>query len=110
MAVGDITIPDTIYAIDGITLSATAAGLRYKDRDDLVIIKINEAATTAVVTTKNTFCAAPVRVLREHFAHSSPRYLITNTGNANAGTGADGIRRAKDICRALANKTSVDTH
>ncbi|WP_435948980.1 bifunctional glutamate N-acetyltransferase/amino-acid acetyltransferase ArgJ [Psychrobacter sp. DM8] len=110
MAVGDITIPDTIYAIDGITLSATAAGVRYKDRDDLVIIKINEAATTAVVTTKNTFCAAPVRVLREHFAHSSPRYLITNTGNANAGTGADGIRRAKDICRALANKTSVDTH
>lgn len=110
MAVGDVTIPSTIYAIDGITLSASAAGVRYKDRDDLVIIQIGESATTAVVTTKNTFCAAPVRVLREHFAHSSPQYLITNTGNANAGTGADGIRRAKDICATLAEKTNVDAH
>ncbi|WP_435978566.1 bifunctional glutamate N-acetyltransferase/amino-acid acetyltransferase ArgJ [Psychrobacter sp. DM4] len=110
MAVGDVTIPSTIYAIDGITLSASAAGVRYKDRDDLVIIQIGESATTAVVTTKNTFCAAPVRVLREHFAHSSPQYLITNTGNANAGTGADGIHRAKDICATLAEKTNVDAH
>lgn len=109
MAVGNVAVPNTIYPIDGITLSTTAAGVRYKDRDDLVVIKIAETATTAVVTTKNTFCAAPVRVLREHFSQSSPRYLITNTGNANAGTGADGIRRAQDICTALAQKAGVDT-
>jgi glutamate N-acetyltransferase/amino-acid N-acetyltransferase len=110
MAVGNIAIPETIYAIDGIKLSATAAGVRYKDRDDLVVIEINDSAATAVVTTKNTFCAAPVRVLREHFANSSPRYLITNTGNANAGTGADGKRRATEICAALAEKAGVDSH
>lgn len=110
MAVGNIAIPETIYAIDGIKLSATAAGVRYKDRDDLVVIEINASASTAVVTTKNTFCAAPVRVLREHFANSSPRYLITNTGNANAGTGADGKRRATEICAALAEKAGVDSH
>ncbi|WP_201617976.1 bifunctional glutamate N-acetyltransferase/amino-acid acetyltransferase ArgJ [Psychrobacter urativorans] len=110
MAVGNIAIPETIYAIDGITLSATAAGVRYKDRDDLVIMEIPDSAATAVVTTKNTFCAAPVRVLREHFAKTSPRYLITNTGNANAGTGADGKRRAEDICAALAIKAGVDTN
>lgn len=109
MAVGNVAVPSPIYPIDGITLSATAAGVRYKDRDDLVVIKIAEGASTAVVTTKNTFCAAPVRVLREHFAHSQPRYLIVNTGNANAGTGEEGRRRAKDICAALADRAKVDT-
>ena len=108
MAVGNVAVPNTIYPIDGIKLSATAAGVRYKDRDDLVVIEIADSANTAVVTTKNTFCAAPVRVLREHFAKASPRYLITNTGNANAGTGADGKRRALDICTALAAKVGVD--
>ncbi len=108
MAVGNVAIPNTIYPIDGIKLSPTAGGVRYKDRDDLVVMEIADSANTAVVTTKNTFCAAPVRVLREHFAKASPRYLITNTGNANAGTGADGKRRAVDICSALAAKAGVD--
>ena len=108
MAVGHVAVPTTIYPIEGIKLSATAAGVRYKDRDDLVVVEIADTATTAVVTTKNTFCAAPVRILREHFAKASPRYLVTNTGNANAGTGADGKRRAIDICQALASKAGVD--
>ena len=108
MAVGNIAVPETIYAIDGIALSATAAGVRYKNRDDLVVIEINDTATTAVVTTKNAFCAAPVRVLREHFAIRSPRYLVINTGIANAGTGSDGKRRAIDICTALATKAGVE--
>ncbi|MGM8885316.1 bifunctional glutamate N-acetyltransferase/amino-acid acetyltransferase ArgJ [Psychrobacter sp. 1U2] len=109
MAVGDTAVPDTIYPIDGITLSATAAGVRYKDRDDLVLIEIAKGASVAVVTTKNAFCAAPVRVLREHFAKASPRYLVINTGNANAGTGSDGKRRASDICAALATKVGVES-
>lgn len=109
MAVGNVAVPETIYPIKGIKLSASAAGVRYKDRDDLVVIEITADAATAVVTTKNTFCAAPVRVLREHFAKASPRYLVTNTGNANAGTGVDGKRRAIDICTALADKAGVDS-
>ncbi|MFZ3074563.1 MAG: bifunctional ornithine acetyltransferase/N-acetylglutamate synthase, partial [Psychrobacter glacincola] len=109
MAVGNVAVPETIYPIKGIKLSATAAGVRYKDRDDLVVIEIAADASTAVVTTKNAFCAAPVRVLREHFAKASPRYLVTNTGNANAGTGADGKRRAIDICAALAAKVGIDS-
>lgn len=110
MAVGNIAVPDTIYPIDGVTLSATAAGVRYKDRNDLVLIKIADTATTAVVSTNNAFCAAPVRVLRAHFAQASPNYLIINTGNANAGTGADGLRRATDICMALASKADIDVN
>ena len=109
MAVGNVAVPNTIYPIEGIKLSATAAGVRYKDRDDLVVIEIADNAATAVVTTKNAFCAAPVRILRTHFAEQSPRYLVINTGNANAGTGADGKRRAEAICRALADKAGVDT-
>ena len=109
MAVGNVAVPEIIYPIKGIKLSASAAGVRYKDRDDLVVIEIVADAATAVVTTKNTFCAAPVRVLREHFTNASPRYLVTNTGNANAGTGADGKRRAIDICKALAAKVGVDS-
>lgn len=108
MAVGNVAVPQTIYTIDGIKLSVTAAGVRYKDRDDLVVIEIADSAATAVVTTQNAFCAAPVRVLREHFAKASPRYLVVNTGNANAGTGADGKRRAEDICAALASKAGVN--
>ena len=108
MAVGNTSVPEIIYAIDGIKLSATAAGVRYKERDDLVVIEIAEGATTAVVTTKNAFCAAPVKLLRGHFATTSPRYLVTNTGNANAGTGNDGMRRANEVCVALAAKAGVE--
>lgn len=110
MAVGNVAVPETIYAIDGIRLSTVAAGVRYPDRDDLVVIEIAESATTAVVTTKNAFCAAPVRVLRAHFAEAAPRYLVINTGNANAGTGQDGIQRAESICTALANQVGVDAN
>ncbi len=109
MAVGNVAIPQTIYTIDGIKLSATAAGVRYKDRDDLVVIEIDEGSEVAVVTTKNAFCAAPVIVLREHFGQASPRYLVINTGNANAGTGADGKQRAQAICAALASNAGVNT-
>ena len=110
MAVGNVAVPETIYAIDGIRLSTVAAGVRYPDRDDLVVIEIAESAATAVVTTKNSFCAAPVRVLRAHFAEAAPRYLVINTGNANAGTGADGLKRAEAICTALADKVGVNAN
>ncbi|WP_182406442.1 bifunctional glutamate N-acetyltransferase/amino-acid acetyltransferase ArgJ [Psychrobacter sp. GP33] len=110
MAVGNVAVPETIYAIDGIRLSTTAAGVRYPNRDDLVVIEIAESASTAVVTTKNAFCAAPVRVLRAHFAEAAPRYLVINTGNANAGTGADGLKRAEAICMALADKVGVNAN
>lgn len=107
MPVGNIAPPDTIYAINGVRLGVSAAGVRYQDRDDLVLIEITESATVAAVTTSNAFCAAPVLLLRAHIKQASPRYLIINTGNANAGTGEDGLRRAKAVCAAVATKLSV---
>ncbi|PIE48055.1 MAG: bifunctional ornithine acetyltransferase/N-acetylglutamate synthase [Gammaproteobacteria bacterium] len=108
MPVGNCDTPQHIYPINGIEIGVTAAGIRYKNRNDLVVIKITESANTAIITTKNGFCAAPVLVLRNHFAAQQPKYLVTNTGNANAGTGEEGYKRALASCKALAEKVNVD--
>ena len=88
--------------VPGIRLSTTAAGIRYKDRDDLLLIELAEGGTCAAVFTRNAFCAAPVTVAREHLARGPVRYLLVNAGNANAGTGAPGLRAARETCRLLA--------
>lgn len=90
------------FIVGGIRLSAGAAGIRYKGRDDLVLMEIAEGGTCAGVFTTNAFCAAPVIVAREHLASGSPRYLLINSGNANAGTGEPGLRACRESCRFLA--------
>ncbi|MCP3670004.1 MAG: bifunctional glutamate N-acetyltransferase/amino-acid acetyltransferase ArgJ [Gammaproteobacteria bacterium] len=88
--------------IPGIRLGTTAAGIRYADRNDLVLIEMQQDATCAAVFTTNAFCAAPVVVAKEHLAASTPRYLMINSGNANAGTGRDGMAVCRTTCEALA--------
>ena len=88
--------------VAGIRLSAVAAGIRYKGRNDLLLIELAEGGTCAAVFTRNAFCAAPVTVAREHLASGPVRYLLVNSGNANAGTGAAGLRAARETCRLLA--------
>lgn len=89
--------------VPGIRLSTTAAGIRYKGRDDLVLIELAEGGTAAAVFTRNAFCAAPVTVAREHLAAGHVRYLLINSGNANAGTGANGLQAARRTCALLAD-------
>jgi len=91
-----------VSAVRGIRLAAAAAGIRYKNRDDLLVIELAEGGTCAAVFTRNAFCAAPVTVAREHLAKGPVRYLLINAGNANAGTGAPGLRAARETCRLLA--------
>ena len=79
-----------------------AAGIRYQGRDDLLLIELADGGTCAAVFTRNAFCAAPVTVAREHLAKGPVRYLLINSGNANAGTGAAGLRAARETCRLLA--------
>lgn len=106
MPIGDISLPDTIHQIDGVDIGTTAAGVRYQNREDLVIFRLCADANVAVVTTQNAFCAAPVHILREHITTSpNVRYLLVNTGNANAGTGTEGLNRALATCQALADIT-----
>ncbi|MCB1857058.1 MAG: bifunctional glutamate N-acetyltransferase/amino-acid acetyltransferase ArgJ [Gammaproteobacteria bacterium] len=89
-------------AVPGIRLGVTGAGIRYQNRDDLLVMELGGNATTAAVFTRNRFCAAPVTVARDHLSRVQPRYLLINSGNANAGTGAAGIRDALDTCASLA--------
>jgi len=94
--------------VAGIRLSAQAARVRYEDRDDLVVMELAEGSRCAAVFTRNAFCAAPVIVAREHLEKIPPRYLLINSGNANAGTGAPGLEDARQSCEALAQRTGCD--
>jgi glutamate N-acetyltransferase / amino-acid N-acetyltransferase len=78
------------------------AGIRKVDRKDLTVVLLEEGASVAGVFTQNRFCAAPVQVCREHLARGAVRALVINTGNANAGTGEEGLARARSTCTALA--------
>ncbi|MCB1767646.1 MAG: bifunctional glutamate N-acetyltransferase/amino-acid acetyltransferase ArgJ [Candidatus Competibacteraceae bacterium] len=89
-------------SVAGIRLGTACASIKYPDRRDLVIIEATAGTRAAAVFTQNAFCAAPVMVAREHLNQSTPRYLVINTGNANAGTGVKGVADAETTCRALA--------
>ena len=88
--------------VAGIRLGTVRAGIRYPDRRDLVVIETAPGTRAAAVFTRNAFCAAPVVVARAHLAATQPRYLVINTGNANAGTGKQGLADAEATCQALA--------
>jgi len=101
------TPASNILAVEGIRLSSGAAGVRYKDREDLLVVEIAEGSSVAGVFTQNRFCAAPVLLCREFMADNAPRYLVINSGNANAGTGQAGLDNAREICEELASLTGV---
>jgi glutamate N-acetyltransferase/amino-acid N-acetyltransferase len=95
--------PSSLHPVPGVELGIAMAGVRKANRRDLTVVKIAEGATVAGVFTSNRFCAAPVQVCRTHLArNASPRAIVINTGNANAGTGEDGLSRALATCDALA--------
>ncbi len=103
--------PQTLYPIAGVRIGVTEAGVRKAHRKDVSVFLLDEGASVAGVFTTNRFCAAPVQICREHLAVVTPqqgiRALVINTGNANAGTGADGLARAQSICAALAKHLGI---
>lgn len=109
MAVGESVFP-AMPVIEGVRLGTAMAGIKKPNRRDLVVIEVPEGATVAATFTRNAFCAAPVHVARDHLGHAPPRYLLVNTGNANAGTGARGLQDAESCCTALADLAGVDAH
>ncbi len=89
--------------VSGVTLGTAMAGIRKANRRDLTVVVLEPGTSVAGVFTRNRFCAAPVQLCREHLAAGREmRAILVNTGNANAGTGADGISRARSTCAALA--------
>ena len=93
--------PAQLYPVAGVELGIAMAGVRKAGRKDLLVIRLAPGSSIAGVFTKNRFCAAPVLLAKKHL-RNPVRALVVNTGNANAGTGADGLRRALTVCGALA--------
>ena len=108
MAVGNIEFPQ-MHAVSGIKLGTACAGIKQTERDDLLLIEMAEGSSCAAVFTQNAFCAAPVLVARDNL-DKQPRYLLINSGNANAGTGEQGLIDAQTSCAAVAkiNNTSAE--
>ncbi len=98
----------SIFSVKGIRLGTTAAGIRYADRDDLVVIECQAGTSCAAVFTRNRFSAAPVQVAKEHLNQAAPRALLINSGNANAGTGEQGTQDAVRCCQILADNLNCD--
>lgn len=100
MAVGQCDFP-TMHPVKGIKLGTANAGIKQTVRDDILVLEMAEGGSCAAVFTQNAFCAAPVLIAREHLA-LEPRWLLVNSGNANAGTGKQGLQDAFASCAALA--------
>jgi len=100
---------EELHPIAGVELGVAMAGVRKANRKDLLVMRLAEGAAVAGVFTRNRFCAAPVILAKKNLkAKSGVRALVVNTGNANAGTGADGLKRAAEVCQALAVHLGCD--
>ena len=105
--------PAQLHAIAGVRIGVAEAGVRKANRKDLTVVLIDDGASVSGVFTQNRFCAAPVQICREHLEHagaaagSGIRAMLINTGNANAGTGEDGLARARSTCVALAKQLGM---
>lgn len=106
MAVGDVTMPQ-MHVVQGVKIGSAEAYVRYPNRRDLVVFEFAKGTNVAGVFTQNAFCAAPVRVSKMHLAQANPRFLVINTGNANAGTGKLGLENAQQTCVKLAELAGV---
>jgi glutamate N-acetyltransferase/amino-acid N-acetyltransferase len=108
---------DKLFSINGVRIGIVEAGVRKANRKDVTVFLIDQGASVAGVFTQNRFCAAPVQICREHLALSnadqspmpSSRAMVINTGNANAGTGEDGLMRARATCTSLAHKLNISS-
>ena len=105
MATGSGKFPQ-MHPVPGFRLGTACAGIKTPGRKDLVVMELSESASVAAVFTQNAFCAAPVTVAKQHLESATPRYLLINTGNANAGTGDTYFADAQQSCEVLAELQS----
>ncbi|MFP8967140.1 bifunctional glutamate N-acetyltransferase/amino-acid acetyltransferase ArgJ [Pokkaliibacter sp. CJK22405] len=108
MAVGPETMA-VMHPVKGVEIGIAEAGIKRPGRRDIVVFSLAEGSSVAGVFTRNAFCAAPVHLCRQRLTEGSPiRYLLVNTGNANAGTGLQGMKDAVASCTALAEAAGVN--
>ncbi len=109
MAVG-LEVLKNYHPVNGIRIGIAQAGIKYDGRNDLVIFELAEGSRVSGVFTLNSFCAAPVQICKKHLAEAGARYLVINTGNANAGTGPQGMDDAISTCQQLGQLTGVNAN
>lgn len=100
---------EQLKPVAGVRLGTARASIRKQGRRDILVMELESGAAVAGVFTTNRFCAAPVLVCREHLAASDIRYLVVNTGCANAGTGEEGLADARATCDELARLTGMQS-
>ena len=96
-----------MHPVAGFQLGTTSAGIKVAGRKDVVVMKIEQGSTVAGVFTQNRFCAAPVHIAKQHMQLTTPSYFLINTGNANAGTGEQGMADSLSCCQAVADAAKV---
>jgi glutamate N-acetyltransferase/amino-acid N-acetyltransferase len=106
------TPANELFPVPGVRWGIAEAGIRKAGRKDLSVLLLDEGSVVGGVFTQNRFCAAPVQICRENLAINSGathgiRAMVINTGNANAGTGSDGLMRARATCIALAQQLNL---
>jgi len=101
--------PEHLLTIAGVRLGVAKAAIRKPNRKDLLLVVIDEGSRVAGIFTRNRFAAAPVIVCKQHLADRDPiRAIVVNTGVANAGTGQDGLARARAACAEVAKLLDVE--
>ncbi|MFT7413950.1 MAG: glutamate N-acetyltransferase/amino-acid N-acetyltransferase [Methylophagaceae bacterium] len=99
-----------ILPIRGIKLGVASAGIKTVGQFDLVLIELSADTISSAIYTQNAFCAAPVTLAKQHQSEVSPRYLLINSGNANAGTGDKGMLAAQVCCQAVAELSALNSN
>ncbi|MDX2503850.1 MAG: bifunctional glutamate N-acetyltransferase/amino-acid acetyltransferase ArgJ, partial [Gammaproteobacteria bacterium] len=105
----EINLP-VMHPVSGFRLATTCAGIKVAGRKDLVVMSFDATANVAGVFTQNAFCAAPVHMAKAHLLKSRVQYFVINTGNANAGTGEQGMADAQTTCKQLAALTQTESN
>lgn len=104
----NLPLTTQFHKISGLKIGTSSAGIKQTERPDIVVFELGENSTTSGIFTLNAFCAAPVQICKKHLASKTPtRFLVINTGNANAGTGEPGYKDAIDICESIATARGV---
>ena len=88
--------------LKGVNLGTAAAGIKYKDRDDVLVISLPEGTTAAGVFTTSKTASAPVDLCRANIKGGSGRIVVVNSGNSNAFTGKRGVATVKASVAAAA--------
>ena len=101
---------DKLLAVPGITIGTATAGIKQRERDDLVLFSLAPGTSAAGVFTQNAFRAAPVAIATDHLRQGAPRALVINSGNANAATGEPGHQDALEVCQGVADALQIGRH